>query len=57
MIPIGYSFIENIFCLSVVLALMCLNEFLCLPRVLSSAGVKRSLIGTVNNLFCTGWSA
>ena len=34
------------FCPSVVLALICLNDFLCPPRVLSSAGVKRSLTGT-----------
>ena len=34
------------FCPSVVLALICLNYFLCPPRVLSSAGVKRSLTGT-----------
>ena len=36
---------------SVVLALMCLNDFLCLPRVLLSAGVKRSLTGTAINPF------
>ena len=34
------------FCPSVVLALICLNDFLCPPRVLSSARVKRSLTGT-----------
>ena len=30
---------------------MCLNDFLCPPRVLSSAGVKRSLTGTAINPF------
>ena len=39
------------FCPSVVLALICLNDFLCPPRVLSSAGVKRSLTGTAINPF------
>ena len=34
---------------SVVLALICLNDFLCPPQVLSSAGVKRSLAGTAIN--------
>ena len=36
-------------CPSVVLALRCLNDFLCPPRVLSSPGVKRSLTGTAEN--------
>ena len=39
------------FCPSVVLTLMCLNDFLFAPRVLSSAGVKRSLTGTTINSF------
>ena len=39
------------FCPSVVLAVICLNDFLCPPRVLSSAGVKRSLTGTAINPF------
>ena len=39
------------FCPSVVLAPMCLNDFLFAPRVLSSAGVKRSLTGTAINPF------
>ena len=39
------------FCPSVVLALMCLNDFLFAPRVLWSAGVKRSLTGTAINPF------
>ena len=39
------------FCPSVVLALMCLNDFLFAPRVLLSAGVKRSLTGTAINPF------
>ena len=39
------------FCPSMVLALMCLNDFLFAPRVLLSAGVKRSLTGTVKNPF------
>ena len=39
------------FCPSVVLALMCLNDFLCPPQVLSSAGFKRSLTGTAINPF------
>ena len=38
-------------CPNVVLALICLNAFLCPPRVLSSAGVKRSLTGTAINPF------
>ena len=39
------------FCPSVVLALICLNDFLCPPQVLSSAGVKRSLAGAMINPF------
>ena len=39
------------FCPSVVLALMCLNDFLFAPRVLPSARVKRSLAGTAINPF------
>ena len=40
------------FCPSVcMLALMCLNYCLCQPRVLSSAGIKRSLTGTAINPF------
>ena len=42
------------FCPRVMLALICLNYFLCPPRVLSSAGVKRSptaITGTAINPF------
>ena len=40
------------FCPSVVLALICLNDFfMSSPRDLSSAGVKRSLVGTEKNPF------
>ena len=51
MIPLRKVLYKKVFCPSVVLALMCLNEFLCPPRVFSSAGVKRSLTGTVINPF------
>ena len=51
MIPVGYSFVQNKFCPSVVLALMFLNYCLCTPRVVSSAGVKRSLTGTAINSY------
>ena len=51
MIPSGHGFVQKEFCPSVVLALMCLNDFLFAPRVLSSAGVKRSLTGTAINPF------
>ena len=43
--------LSNYFCPIVVLAIMCLNDFLCPPRVLLSAGVKRSLTGTAINPF------
>ena len=36
---------------SIVLSPICLNDFLFPPRVLSSAGVKRSLTGTAINPF------
>ena len=51
MIPIGYGFVQKEFCPSVVLALMCMNDFLFPPRFLPSAGFKRSLTGTAINSF------
>ena len=42
---------KKFFCPSVVLALICLSDFFCQLRVLSSAGVKRSLAGTAINPF------
>ena len=47
MIPIGFSCVQKI----ILLDLMYLNDFLCPPRVLSSAGVEMSLTGAVINPF------